>query len=713
MSPTLLLAALVLSAAPPPRDPLSDGLRSLAESWPRADESAVFRMVNDRLREAGHRESREWAKITTRREWEAYRDARITALRRSLGTYPEPPRDLEIRVRTTLEGKGVLVDCLTFTSRPGVRVTANLYRPAKASETPMPGFILVHSHHNPKTEGELQDMGVMWARAGCVVLVLDQLGHGERRQHPFRAKEDFPEPFRAGRQDYYFRHTIDLQLQTIGDSLMGWMVWDIQRGVDLLLARKDVDAKKLVLLGAVAGGGDPAAVAGALDPRIAVVGPFNFGGPQPESRYPLPEDAETKFNYTGGGSWEPTRNLRGSAKDGFLPWVIVGAIAPRRHLYGHEFSWDRERDPVWKRLQAIHALYRTPTHLASATGTGLLSGRPPAASHCNNIGPVHRKGIHEALDRWLALPTPDERDRQRWTSAQLAALDAKDRLEPIHRVADRLAGERAPQPTKATIREGWTRILGDISPARPDSVVEVLHRTPGADVVAIRVQLTGKVPVTALILRPGKGTMRRKTVVAIAQGGPRLFLTHRAWEISEILQQGTTVVLVELGGLSHQAPGGRGRGSAASSLASSQLMLGEPSLGVRVRELRTMLAYLRERDDIDPGQISLWGDSFARVNAPDAIVGRPLDLTQPAQAEPLGGILALVTGLFDDRLEAIVARGGLVSYRSLLASPFVHVPADVIVPGALTAGDLPDIARVLGLRAVVRDVVDGVDRRVR
>ena len=37
--------------------------------------------------------------------------------------------------------------------------------------------------------------------------------------------------------------------------------------------------------------------------------PFNFGGPQPETQFPLPADAELSFNYAGGGSWESTRNL--------------------------------------------------------------------------------------------------------------------------------------------------------------------------------------------------------------------------------------------------------------------------------------------------------------------------------------------------------------------------------------------------------------------
>mgnify|MGYP003341777882 CR=1 FL=1 len=52
-----------------------------------------------------------------------------------------------------------------------------------------------------------------------------------------------------------------------GESLIGWMAWDLMRGVDLLLAQKGIDPKRIILLGSVAGGGDPAAVVAALDER--------------------------------------------------------------------------------------------------------------------------------------------------------------------------------------------------------------------------------------------------------------------------------------------------------------------------------------------------------------------------------------------------------------------------------------------------------------
>ena len=174
----------------------------------------------------------------------------------------------------------------------------------------MPGILLCHSHHNPKTQGELQDMGMTWARQGYLVLVMDQLGHGERRQHPFRSAADYAGPFEVNRQDYHFRYNVGIQLQLIGDSLMGWMVWDLRRGVDLLLSRPGIDPGNIILMGAVAGGGDPAAVTAALDKRITAVVPFNFGGPQPEDPFPLLPNPEESFNFAGNGSWESTRNLR-------------------------------------------------------------------------------------------------------------------------------------------------------------------------------------------------------------------------------------------------------------------------------------------------------------------------------------------------------------------------------------------------------------------
>jgi hypothetical protein len=150
-----------------------------------------------RLRKANERSSTEWNAITSREEWERFRAAKLAALRESLAP-PATPGPLGPRVTGSLSGGGYRIENVVFQSRHGLWVTANLYRPDNP-RPPMPGIVISHAHHTPKEHGELQDMGVTWARAGCLVLVPDHPGHGERRQHPFHSAADYVRPFQVGR----------------------------------------------------------------------------------------------------------------------------------------------------------------------------------------------------------------------------------------------------------------------------------------------------------------------------------------------------------------------------------------------------------------------------------------------------------------------------------------------------------------------------------
>jgi hypothetical protein len=143
-------------------------------------------------------------------------------------------------------------------------------------------------------------------------------------------------------------------------------------------------------------------------------------------------------------------------------------------------------------------------------------------------------------------------------------------------------------------------------------------------------------------------------------------------------------------------------------------MLGQTLAGARLRDLRSVLCYLRERTDLDPARVALWGDSFAPVNPEGRRLEVPLDADRlPDQAEPLGGLLALLAALFEDSIQAVYAQGGLAGYASLLQSPFCYVPHDVVVPGALTAGDLCDVAAALAPRPLrLEGLVDGLNCRV-
>jgi hypothetical protein len=93
----------------------------------------------------------------------------------------------------------------------------------------------------------------------------------------------------------------------------------------------------------------------------------------------------------------------------------------------------------------------------------------------------------------------------------------------------------------------------------------------------------------------------------------------------------------------------------------------------------------------------------------------PLDADgQPEIAEPLGDLAALYGAALEKDVRAVYTRGGLQSYRSILDSPFIAVPYDVILPGVLRSGDLSNVAEALRPRALkLEDTVDGLNRRVK
>jgi cephalosporin-C deacetylase-like acetyl esterase len=690
-------------------DDLAERIRALdARVLPAELPRMIAKDARSRIDLANQQESKAWSEIRTRADWERHRDAKIRALRESLGADEPFPPELKVWVTRTLEGQGHRVENLLYQSKKGLLVSANLYVPVPEPPS-MPGILIVHSHHNPKTQGELQDMGVTWARLGCLVLIPDQLGHGERRQHPFVDASSYPGSFKPGRQDYYFRFNVALQLQLIGESLIGWMAADLMKGVDVLLGRPGIDKNRIILLGSVAGGGDPAAVAAALDPRISAVVPFNFGGPQPETTYPLPESAETSFNYAGSGSWESTRNLRLSARDGFLPWVIVGSVAPRRLIYGHEFAWDRDHDPVWKRLGTIYGFYDAGGNLAAANGRGSVKGQPPESTHCNNIGPVHRQGIYPAFKRWFGIPEPEKESQERRPAVDLSCT--RPDFQP--RTVCDLALERArPEPG---VPPDWERLLGDTRPVGEPRVEPVESRQVG-NVQVERLPLDvepGIVVPMVLLLPPRAADQKLPAAVGFAQGGKQEFLKQRSGDIAALLKGGIAVCLPDLRGTGETRPGdGRGRGSESTSIAATELMLGRTLLGLRIRDLRSVLRYLRSRTELDPKRLALWGDSFAPVNAPDRRVEVPLDADgQPELAEPLGGLLALFAGFLEKDVPAVYARGGLASYGSILHSPFIAVPYDIILPGVLRTGDLHQVASAIAPRAIrLEELVNGLNR---
>lgn len=644
--------------------------------------------LRKRMQEASEWESKTFAAIKTKSEWEKYCNERITKLRASLGTFPAVPSDMKVVTTKVINGDGFTIQNTLYESRPGWWVAANLYLPTKPPEK-MPGIVIAHSHHGGKTGGELQDMGMTWARAGVAVLVPDQLGYGERRQHDFNSEKDYPKGFKVGRQDYYFRYTSNLQLSAIGDSLMGWMAWDLMRGVDMLLKQPTIDPKRIILMGSVAGGGDPTGVVAALDNRIACVVPFNFGGWQPESS--ALENADRDFAWFGDGYWESTRGLRVGAAGGFAHFVIVGSVAPRKVIYAHEFAWDAKTDPAWPRLQKIFDFYDAKDSLRVAHGAGSVKASGPGNTHCNHIGATHRKMIHPALKDWFGIPIPEE------YSKPLPASDLKCWTDKVRKelkpkaLAEVLAGQTDPPPEDQ--QKAWATRLWNTGPVGWKVLEGHAEAVPGGGKL-IRFVLTTDPGITVplLLITPRDAEGKVPAVVMVASGGKAGFLKERGEALTELLKAGVAICLVDARGTGETQPGASAdRGSSRTSVSQQSLILGDPLAGAQLRDLRTVLSWLGKRDGIDAKRLAVWGDSFAKVNPKDVTVAVPLDVDGPAISEPGGANLALLAGLFEDDVKVIYARGGIDPKDPLTGSPYLYLPHDAVVPGPSTVSSLAPI----------------------
>ena len=106
-------------------------------------------------------------------------------LKGSFGREPATQCPLDPEILTgTLVRDGYAIERLTFQSRPGVRVTANLYRPEPAIG-PYPAVLSVHGHWAwAHIDPHVQSRCLGLARLGYVVLSVDAFGAGERAIEP-------------------------------------------------------------------------------------------------------------------------------------------------------------------------------------------------------------------------------------------------------------------------------------------------------------------------------------------------------------------------------------------------------------------------------------------------------------------------------------------------------------------------------------------------
>jgi dienelactone hydrolase len=281
-----------------------------------------------------------------------------------LGLWPLPEKTpLHATITGTLDRGDYVVDKLHYQSRPGLYVTANLYRPAKIEGgARLPGILYVCGHSSRGRNGNktaFQSHGIWFARHGYVCLMVDtlQLGEIPGIHHG---------TYREGRWWWLSR----------GYTPAGVECWNGVRGIDYLISRPDIDPERIGVTG-ISGGGAATFWVAAADERAKVAIPVS--------------------GMADLLSYIPNRVINGHCDCMFLyntyqwPWTrIAGLVAPRPLLFVNSdadaiFPMDAN-ERVINRLERLYSLFGASDLVDSFVSIG---------------GHAYRKDIRQATFRFL------------------------------------------------------------------------------------------------------------------------------------------------------------------------------------------------------------------------------------------------------------------------------------------------------------------------
>jgi dienelactone hydrolase len=326
---------------------------------------------------------------------------------------------------------GVIAERVTYGTHFGMRIPAIVYRPAH-SEGKLPAMVVVDGHGGDKTSWYAFYTGILYARAGAVVVTYDPIGEDERNSE---------------RKSETREHDTVIKGPHSPERMGGLMVTDVMQAVSYLSQRPDVDARRIAVLG-YSMGSFISAIAGAVDPRIRVL-VLSGGG-----------DLDGNM-----GSWDRSSKIMCQAGPyralSFLPdkAAILYALHQRS---GTTLILNGTVDPLVARPHHFKPFFADlNTRIAALTGT---RANLPQSRFFTGVG--HRPSW---VTRPAALWLQEQLHFPNWTAAKINAMGT------THISAwAKATGAHINNGYAAEDREGGIRALGTGIPNVPWAVLQAL-----------------------------------------------------------------------------------------------------------------------------------------------------------------------------------------------------------------------------------------------
>ncbi len=190
-------------------------------------------------------------------DWTAYSKKLRKALWKLMGVEYDKKLPLDLEVVNSFVHEGVTLRNVIYQTRPGIYTTATIYLPE--GHGPYPGVVNMHGHWiQGRLAARVQSRGFTLAKKGYVVISPDAFGSGER----------------STVHTVYEHHgrIFGSNAFNIGETLMGCLLVDNMRAVDVLCALPEVDASCIGATGA-SGGGNQTMYLAAMDERVKAAVP--------------------------------------------------------------------------------------------------------------------------------------------------------------------------------------------------------------------------------------------------------------------------------------------------------------------------------------------------------------------------------------------------------------------------------------------------------
>lgn len=206
------------------------------------------------------------SKLTTAYDWQKRQSQIRQTMYNLLGPFPEKT-PLNAKITGRLEKDGYKVENMIYESLPGFYVTASLFIPNNA-KYPAPAILFCSGHSSEayrKMSYQLPLLNLV--KRGFIVLAIDPIGQGERLQYfdPNKGKSAIG----SSTKEHSYS---SVQVALIGQSIAKYFIWDGIRGIDYLVSRKEVDPSRIGVHG-LSGGGTQTAYISAFDERVAASAP--------------------------------------------------------------------------------------------------------------------------------------------------------------------------------------------------------------------------------------------------------------------------------------------------------------------------------------------------------------------------------------------------------------------------------------------------------